>query len=409
MQGRTKTTRGGWLRSTVLATVTLGLWMSSGTMAQAQVKSLDDALGNLANNIGRVIKERQDEASVSVGVIADPDGLSGGQAIKLRLEEKLKAQGLDVKKRGASVQVRGDYSVEKTAVGHVIGIRTELTEGRTGAALSKINEKLFIEKVNKLDDVAALLGVTVDTTSEASVPEAREKVAEKIEKPTVSIATENSTSAVKSVVSAEPGSPYQVEILVKVGTDPATGAPLFKSLDATNEGGEAFVTLQKDQIYAVRVINKAKDHDVAVQVLIDGVSAFVFSQDEGVKKHDRFVIDREKAGTLRGWHDTGNKFFEFVVSDKAAAGKLDAPSSSVGTISVLFFPSWRVGEDQPSVEKVKSKSSLATQKGSRVDAPAEVVERHFGVTLLASVSVRYDQVEPAKPVATAPATAQLSR
>lgn len=266
-----------------------------------------------------------------------------------------------------------------------------------------------MEKVNKLDDVAALLGVTVDTTTEQTVPDAREKVADKIEKPSVSIATENATSAVKSVVSAEPDSPYQVEILVKIGTDPATGTPQFRSLGATNEGGEAFVKLEKEQIYAVRIINKAKDHDVAVQVLIDGVSAFVFSQDEGVKKHDRFVIDREKAGTLRGWHDSGNKFFEFVVSDKASAGKLDAPSSSVGTISVLFFPSWRVGEEQPSVEKVKAKSSLATQKGSRVDAPAEVVERHFGVTLLASVSVRYDQVEPAKPAATAPATAQLSR
>jgi hypothetical protein len=406
MQGRSITTHIGWLMSTMLAMVTLGLLVATTSAAEAQVKSLDDALGNLANNIARVIKERQDEASVSIGVIADPDGLSGGQAIKQRLEEKLKTQGLEVKKRGAAVQVRGDYSIEKAAAGHVIGIRTELTEGRTGAALSKINEKVFIEKVTKLDDVLGLIGVTVDTTTEASPLGAREKVAEKIDKPTVAIATENATSTVKSVVSAEAGSPYQVQILLKVGTDAATGAPQFKSLDATNEGGEAFVRLEKDQIYAVRIINKATDHDVAVQVLIDGVSAFVFSQNEALKKHDRFVIDREKAGTLRGWHDTGNKFFEFVVSDKAAAGKLDAPSSSVGTISVLFFPSWRVDEDQPTVERKALRSKgLSTQKGSRVDAPAEVVERHFGVTLLASVSVRYDQVEPAKPAA----TAQLSR
>jgi hypothetical protein len=393
--------RCGGRRVVMLAALSLGLWCTAGTTASAQVKSLDEALGNLAGNIAKVIKERPEDGSVSIGVIADPDGLSGGQAIKLRLEEKLKALELDVKKRGASVQVRGDYSVVKTDLGHVIGIRTELTEGKTGEALTKINEKLFVEKVNKLDDVAALLGVTVDTTTVQTVPEAREKVAEKIENPTVAITTENATSTLKSVVSAEPDSPYRVEILAKIGTDPATGAPQFRSLPASNENGEAFVKLEKDQVYGVRIINKATDHDVAVQVLIDGVSAFVFSQDEGVKKHDRFVIDREKAGTLRGWHDSGNKFFEFVVSDKAAAGKLDAPSSAVGTISVLFFPSWRVGEEQPAVEKVKAKSSLATQKGSRVDAPAEVVERHFGVTLLASVSVRYDQVEAAKPVATA--------
>ncbi len=152
--------------------------------------------------------------------------------------------------------------------------------------------------------------------------------------------------------------------MLRKSTDPKSGKVRFDPLTATVEDGLAYVELTTGQVYAIRIFNKAVDHDVAVKVLIDGVSAFSFSQDEFLKSTNLFVIDRGKSGVLRGWHDTGSKFLEFVVSDEAAAGKLGATSSSVGTVTVQFFPSWRVDEPKPKVELLTSVAEQAKERGS---------------------------------------------
>jgi hypothetical protein len=431
MNGATLDRRSRWRRALVGVFCACTLVIGHASEAFSQVQSLDQAVTALAEKVAGAVKDKDGDGSISVGTIADPGDRSGGQAIRLKLEEKLQAKGLEVKKRGAFFQVRGSYSVDKDEDRHIIAIQTEIIESKSGKSLVNINEKLFVEEVNKLDDVAALLGLTFDATTEPSVDKQREKIADKIDNPSATVATEAAASPQKpaapekpatpakvlpkgvvtgtegasagelpTVISAEPSSPYQIQMLLK-RTDPESGTIRFEPLPAFVEDGQAFVDLSKGQVYALRIFNKAVDHDVAVKVMIDGVSAFSFSQDEFLKSTNLFVIDRGKSGVLRGWHDSGNKFLEFVISDEVAAGKLGAPSSSVGTVTVQFFPSWRVNEPKPKVELLTSRGG--TGKGARVEAVAEVVERNFGKSLLATVSVRYDQPR-ARPQA-APTTA----
>jgi hypothetical protein len=431
MNGAALDRRSGWRQAVGGVLCAAGLVFGFASEAFAQVQSLDEAVTTLAKNVAGALKDKDGDATINVGTIADPDGRSGGQLIRLKLEEKLAAQGLEIKKRGASFLIRGSYSVDKDEDRHIIAIQTEIVEGKSGKPVANVNEKLFVEEVNKLDDIAAILGLTFDATTEPSVEKQREKIAAKIENPTTAVSSEKTTpektapdkappaspsapakpstvtntdggsaGGLPTVISAETASPYQIQMLRK-STDPKSGKVSFEPLTASVEDGLAYVDLTTGQIYAIRIFNKAVDHDVAVKVLIDGVSAFSFSQDEFLKSTNLFVIDRGKSGVLRGWHDTGSKFLEFVVSDESAAGKLGAPSSSVGTVTVQFFPSWRVDEPKPKVELLTSRGG--TGKGARVDAVAEVVERNFGKTLLATVSVRYDQPAP-KPQA-APTTA----
>ena len=325
------------------------------------------------------------DTSVTIGNFNGPPSSSAGIRIKAALTERLKAADVNVNKL-ARLEIRGTFASE-TEPTPIVLVRAEMVD-QTGATLGDFRERVSVDSV---EDVVNLLGTTTDLTAAGTsesngsqretIAQRDEQLAEDINQPSFSL---TGTTA----VSATDASPYRVEIFLR-DADTLTPIPV------EDFSGFALVSLNKGQEYVVKLHN-ASDIDVGVKLTIDGVNTFDFSENAGFRDLGMWMVPAGQVGTVDGWHINNNESLAFLVTDvpDSATAKLQRETTAIGTISASFFPAW-TGDDVPEVEIIgKARGDIGTGLGSKIGSVYETVQRHFGATLLAAVSIRYEKPDP---------------
>lgn len=170
--------------------------------------------------------------------------------------------------------------------------------------------------------------------------------------------------------------------------------------------GRPLVGINRGETYAVKLYNR-NPHEVAVQLLIDGISMFAFSDSEfwlatGEPRYSVVILPAARGsepGTviLQGWHRNNQPGGQdqFVVTEysKSAAGKL-MKVQDLGTITATFQACWDQDQSIPpaiaDTEPGRRRGGLgdATGFGAPIGEGFREVQRAFGV-IRESISVRY--------------------
>ena len=143
-----------------------------------------------------------------------------------------------------------------------------------------------------------------------------------------------------ALTSAGTKSPYGIEIVVD-----HQPRPIVQS----KAEPEPFVKIDRGEAYEVRLVN-GSDYDAAVDLRIDGVSSFAFSdmrQTEGPKKgeplYDHWIVPAGKTVLIKGWHKDNKTVDSFLVMEfaKGAAARLlnalPKDTAKFGTICATFL------------------------------------------------------------------------
>lgn len=311
---------------------------------------------------------------------------SAGPGLTQMLTEELQKKGLTVKAR-ARYGLKGEYRLTEVP-------SENPDDARLGTKVLAMNIRANIEnefgksafdfsfdrKIRGEATVTGLMGAPVSLPPGGTEKERDKELREQIVEP---------KSAIKgSVVRTKPDSPYAIEVI-------AGGEPC----PAENKDGLAFITLQRDQLYSVKLYNDT-DLEAAVQLSIDGLSMFAFSKMKhttGPKKDQPLytvvVIPPRKATLIHGWHVDNESSDRFVITEyaKSAAATINH-TTNIGTITASFQACWPVGSNPPADEPGKQRGNPgdATGFGPPIDVTYKEVQRTFGV-IRDSVSVRYSK------------------
>ena len=156
--------------------------------------------------------------------------------------------------------------------------------------------------------------------------------------------------------------------------------------------GEAFVNIQRDEIYEVRVHNRSAN-EAAVSLTIDGLDVFTFSdvKDEKTGKplYSHFIVQPKSTFTILGWHKTNDKALSFLVTEygKGASSQLKS-TGPVGVLTAAFSACSLHPNDLPADDGARSLPQNETGKGPPRDTKLKEVTRTIGV-VRDIISVRY--------------------
>lgn len=350
--------------------LSLGLFLPS--QAQAST-NLHQELAIVARDIAKFLKGR-DEDSIAIGQFTGPPQLaaSGGPGIIHVLTMELKKQNIAVKRR-AKLGIKGEYRDVLDAKSDQLAaeIKGDIVD-RSGEVLLSFSRGIFGDST-----LSSIFGTTVQLTPNASTKVRDKQMVDSLDNPKVTITDHRIRTA--------PGSPYAIEILVKSGDR-------YTPLHPRDKDDLAFVSIQRNQTYAVRLVNESA-HDAGVTLTIDGLNTFSFSEN---KEYTQFVIPAGKTGLIEGWHRTNDVSDSFLVTEyaKSAAAELNQSGGKLGTITATFSAAWGANQKAPADEPLKpnqfARSANATGRGPKVDAKFDEVERQFGV-IRGAVSVRYSK------------------
>lgn len=359
-----------------ILTLSAALLLLHGPSARA-TSNLRPELAEAAKSIKKLLDGRG-ESDIAVGAFTGSSRIdsSAGPGIALVLGEELQKAGVGVRRR-ANLEVKGDYlDVEDKKTKLLAALLKMRVLDRQGTVLVEFERGVFGDAT-----LPALFGLTVQLPPQGDEKARSKSMREGIDKPQTQIASTR--------ISAGPGSPYAIEVLVKEGDK-------FVPRPPKEEDGFAFVPIKRGEIYAVRLINDSA-HEAAVTLSVDGLNMFAFcpdKDDKGVPKYTQVLLDPKKTGLIKGWFLTDNATDSFLVTEyaKSAAEELKS-TANLGTITASFCAAWPQDGEPPADEPKKNtneyaRSADATGRGPRVEEKYTEVERHFGV-IRASVSVRY--------------------
>ncbi len=292
---------------------------------------------------------------------------------RAELKVKHKADvGLAVTYRGRKVPSKNDRKVER------IVIEMRFTASFT---LENSQEDILTYRIEDEEAICIILGQTVVYT-----PPGKESAQQGVlafDKP--------KTHFDGTVVLAKENDLYGVEILID-----------NKPLKPENEDGFSFVKMQRDQTYAVRLINRSSI-EVAVRLSIDGLNVFVFSelrQKEGpfvgAPLYDMFLVPPQESVTIKGWHRNNTTTNQFKITDYAdtAAAKMNK-ATDLGTITATFCAAWEKTPPKDEENGSRAVGDGGTGVGPPITQNYTVVQRIVG-RVRASVAVRYRIPPPPK-------------
>jgi hypothetical protein len=325
------------------------------------------------------IAEAVGDKPVTVGDFTGSKQLqsSAGPGIAKALGDALKKQKVTVQ-NNAALTVEGDFSDfnDQDSGRLAVRLNVRIKDSRGNVAL-EFARAIFPKDANDTS-IQELLGVNTSAAANASDQERDELIRKALKDPTARI--------FGTRVLASQGRPYAIEVLVKSGDD-------FTAKTPESIQGRAFVALDKNDTYAVRLINTS-NFDAAVTLSIDGLNVFAFSQvkeETGDPKVTRIIVPKKSQATIKGWYQTNDKTSAFVVTDlpKSAGGTLKS-SSAVGTITATFAACVAKGGKLPGDEpKTRAADPTATGIGAEVGGQNyQEAERTFGV-VRDTISVRY--------------------
>lgn len=354
---------------------------------------LRKGLAEVARNINKLLTGLRED-SIAIGQFTGPPNFptSGGPGIVKALSDELERARVTVKSR-AKLGLSGSYRAvtEKKGVTvagakqavSVPGLETEVTSLLLKMQIEDASGSRVVDYEQTIDDpdtISKILGLTFE--SPPTLPKPTKPIRESLDNPTVHVDG--------SVIRPSAHSPYGIEILVREA-DGKDRQPRAASVDE----GLAFVPVQRNEVYAVRLINDSP-MEMGIGLNIDGLSMFSFSE----FKTARFmVVPARSSYTVVGWHRTLKESNEFLITSysEGAAAMLSANPANVGTITATFHASWPKGGSPPADEPGQSSGDPgfsanvpndATGVGKKVKLQTGKLERDFG-RLRAAISVRY--------------------
>jgi hypothetical protein len=358
----------------------------------AASQELRKELADLAAEIKKVLKgEGAEDGPVAVGEFTGPPNFptTSGPGLAEMLSEELQKLGVTVKVR-ASYGIKGSYTPTELPASNAddarigkkvlaLKLTAELVDG-LGKPVGNFNFNRAIRGEGPFLDVIPL-GVHLDPAGTELERDKALRLAYAVPTPTIK----------GSVIRSSGASPYGIEILV--GDKP-------RAAEDKDKTGLAYLSkpIERGETYAVRLINDA-DHDAAVQLRIDGLSLFTFSElrhTTGTRKGEPlytvFLVPAKSSTIIPGWHVTNEKSDRFVVTEyaKSASANLK-PSEKLGTISATFQAAWPEGAKPPADEPGKRRgpgTGDATGRGPRIEKKYVEVTRELGI-IRDSVTVRY--------------------
>jgi hypothetical protein len=339
--------------------------------AQAGLKAeLAEAAKKIAQAVG--------DKPVTVGDFTGSKRLqsSAGPGVAKALSDALKKQKVKVE-NNAALTVEGDFSDFNDDQSGRLAVRLNVRiKNNRGNVALEFARAIFPKDASDTS-IQELLGVSTSAPGNATDEQRDDLLRASLKDPTATI---DGTR-----VMARPKRPFAIEVLVKSGDDYVAKTP-----QAVN--GRAFVSLDKNDTYAVRLINTS-NFDAAVTLSVDGLNVFSFSQvkdETGDPKVNRWIVPKKSQATIKGWYLTDQKTASFVVTDlpKSAGGTLKS-SAAVGTITASFAVAVAKGGKLPSDEpKTRAVDPAATGLGAELGLGGREAERVFGV-VRDTISVRY--------------------
>lgn len=362
----------------------VGLVLLAERPARASVE-LREVLREAATELQKLLgKESQD--SVAVGQFTGPANFptAAGPGFVQTLTEELKKLEISVKTR-AKFGIKGEYRLAEMPAENpddarigvkVLGLRLRLVlEDEFGNPRGEFNfDRLIRGEATLLTAIGLPAALPPGDTERERDRKMRQRV------------IDPKTNIKGTIVRSDPASPYAIEILVN-------DAPR----ETEDKEGLAFVPIRRGEVYAVRLINDSP-HDAAVQLKIDGLSMFTFSEmrhadgnRKGEPLYTAVIVPARKNVLIKGWHINNEKTDSFLVTEyaKSGAGQLKS-TGNLGVISATFQAAWPEGGTPPADEPGKRRGGTgdATGFGPRVDVKFKEVKVNMGV-IRDSISVRY--------------------
>ncbi|MFN9717676.1 MAG: hypothetical protein ACK58L_03220 [Planctomycetota bacterium] len=358
-------------------------------LAVTSLLRADDLPGNdaltievrgLATDFAKII-EKKGGGAVAIGEFSGSSDIKGsvGPRLQLTLAAELEALKIRVDSEDYRFEIKGDYQPLEDKETKLLGVKLvgRLIDRETGEPLA---EKPTGRFVFGAETVPTMLGLNVQPKPGGDAREISDAAKKALKSPTVHL---NRTRLCLS-----PAASYAIEILVRDGDSyqPHTIVPDSK--------GRPFVELHNDAIYGVRLINDS-DHTAAVDLRIDGVSSFAFSE----TKSEFWIIDPHSHVDIIGWHKSNDKSTEFKVvedfSDSAVAKLNLKPSASVGLITAAFRAAWEP-DAMPPADEPKLLADLGGRERSATGFGNDVGFRTRQVSLNIGaprdiISVRYNR------------------
>jgi TIR domain len=209
--------------------------------------------------------------------------------------------------------------------------------------------------------------------------------------------------------------PYAIEVLVAnmpadvPSTVPEALRPLpkldYRAVEPVLANGRPFVSLQRNQVFAVRVFNNSPS-PAAYRLSVDGVNAFEFSDFKGRVGGD-WVLPAKSSNTIYGWaRKEGEATDHAVLSDRFHSGHYpDAAFSedvrmlpfavgNTGGVTVSFRAAWNDNASERSADEPDWGSGSASARGA-MNSAGKVESWHIGLCR-AAISFQYSmqRLEP---------------
>lgn len=362
-----------WTGFVVLAGSWALLFAPASAVSVHASEALRPSLKDMSQQIAKLLKGRNEDG-IAVGAFTGPARLtaSAGPGIKRIFIEELEKQSVRVSKK-SRLEIKGDYLDVIDRNSNLLALRLKATvtddQGEVVVVLDK--------KMEDRDVLAQVLGVTKPDFGAGRTPEKEsEEMKKRLDKPAVDIKDTRCR--------AERASTYAIQIEVKRGGSYAPRAPM-------SEEGMAFVPLKKDEVYGVRLFNDS-DFDAAIELTIDGLSMFAFSETSGYR---HVVVPKRSSTLIKGWHRNNEVSNEFKITEyaKSAAAEKFINPDSTGTITVMFAAAWDPKDKPPVDEDAKFRDPFATGRGDVVKSPFKEVVRKIG-RVRDVISVRYRKPSP---------------
>jgi hypothetical protein len=356
-------------------------------------EELRGVLRDLATEIKKVL-DGEGADSIALGQFTGPANFptSAGPDIAQVLTEELKKAGVEVKVR-AKFGVKGSYAAAEQPSANP-------DDARIGKKVLAV--KLAASLVDSFDNPVGNFNSTRLIRGEATflelipVPVTLPPEGTEIErdKDLRKAFTDPKTAIKGTVIRSDPNKPYALEILVN-----------GKARAAEDKDGLAFVPIRRGESYAVRLVNDS-DLEAAVQLRIDGLSMFAFSElrqpdtvaggkpnpRKGEPLYSVVIVGPKSSAVIPGWHVNNKKSDSFLVTEFAKSGAaLLKPAGGIGTISATFQAAWEKDKLPPADEPGKKRgvgSGDATGRGPEVAKEYQEVQRELGV-IRDVISVRY--------------------
>jgi hypothetical protein len=364
----------------------------------AASEELRGVLRELAAEIKKALKGEGAASSIALGEFTGPATFptSAGPSIKQVLIEELKKEGVTVEET-AKFGVTGSYSrTEKEAtnpddarIGKKV-LAVKLKASLVDSFDNPVGNFTFTRTIPGEATFLELIPVPVSLPPDGTELQRDKDLRDAFKAPKINIKG--------SEIRSDANRPYALEILVE-----------GKPREAKEKKGLAFVPIQRGEAYTVRLINN-DDLEAAVQLRIDGLSMFTFSElrqpdqirdgkgglidnpNKGEPRYSVVIVAPKSKADIPGWHVNNKKSDSFLVTEFAKSGAaLLKPTGDIGTISATFQKAWDKNADPPRDEPGKKRgvgSGDATGRGPEVAKEYKEVQRELGV-IRDSISVRY--------------------